>query len=143
MIPAMPRGQSKRSALPTEENCVPNASRRQFAGLSRWRALLALLIGIVIGTALTDLGRLSIRAPSRRVLRGIDSQQMARLAFATQPGDLGYKRCRGIKPGEATTPHLRSVRQWFSSRTRRRESITLVTQLSLERWVEGARMHSR
>lgn len=42
--------------------------------------------------------------------------------------------CRGPEPG-MVLPHLSSVKQWHSSKTRRRESITVVTQLSIERCV--------
>ena len=44
-----------------------------------------------------------------------------------------YKRCRGPDPGGVDVPRLRSVRQWRSSKARQAESVTLVTQLSLER----------
>jgi hypothetical protein len=65
----------------------------------------------------------------------------------------GPKSCRGPKSG-IVIPHLFTVRQWHSCKPRQRESITLVTQLSLERcgtraaasaWPERAskgRMHS-
>ena len=49
-------------------------------------------------------------------------------------GSSKYKRCRGPKEGEAV-PRLVSVQQWRSGKPRAAESITLVTQLSLERWV--------
>ena len=47
-----------------------------------------------------------------------------------EPAQFGH--CRGPTVNE-TVPRLVSVRRWRSSRGRRRESITLVTQLSLER----------
>ncbi len=67
-------------------------------------------------------------------MQGIDTRHGMRLASALDLREPKYKRCRGEKPGQVT-PHLHSVRQWFSSRARWRESITLVTQLSLERQV--------
>ncbi len=67
------------------------------------------------------------------LLGGVDSEHGMRLTPAGDPGDKKYKRCRGPKQGQAT-PRLQSVRQWFSSKEQQRESITLVTQLSLERW---------
>lgn len=43
-----------------------------------------------------------------------------------------FRRCRQAKPGVAV-PRLAPVRQWRSGRERPAESVTLVTQLSLER----------
>ncbi|GAB4822605.1 hypothetical protein N2152v2_009651 [Parachlorella kessleri] len=43
-----------------------------------------------------------------------------------------FGQCRGPSTNE-TVPHLVSVRRWWSSKGRQGESITLVTQLSLER----------
>ena len=51
-----------------------------------------------------------------------------------QWSDGGTQKCRA--PGvDEVIPHLLSVRQWHSCKLRQLESVTLVTQLSLERWV--------
>lgn len=42
--------------------------------------------------------------------------------------------CRGPKQG-MSVPHLVPQQQWRSSKPRQEESVTVVTQLSLERWV--------
>lgn len=48
-------------------------------------------------------------------------------------GDKYYKTCRGREAGMAT-PQLRTVQLWRSCKPRQRESVTVVTQLSLDRW---------
>jgi len=61
-----------------------------------------------------------------------------RYTFTDQgPADHVLKACRG-GPTNMPLTRLSSVRQWHSCRPRQPESITLVTQLSLERCVLAA-----
>ena len=63
-----------------------------------------------------------------RALREVEPAAASASSSDTPPA----QRCRRPRRGEAV-PRLLSVTQWRSSRPRRRESVTIVTQLSVER----------
>ena len=107
-------------------------------GERRWGFPLALLVAACSAALLLwHVGLMAprlVRLESLMRVRAAATEAAEAAAVETAPPEPapGFGRCRAARPGEVV-PHLRAVQQWRHSGPRRRESITLVTQLSVER----------